>query len=142
MGGPLRAGQSIMVHRLVALAFLPLPAGGDKAVVNHKNGIKTDNRPCNLEWTTYRKNSIHSRTTLGHRGRSMTIPEVVAIIERASGGERVKDIAEELNLSRQCVSRIINGRMWRSKDYPMIGAARKKNPYVSPKHGTKHMVKD
>lgn len=50
------------VHSLVAAAFIgPRPPRHD---INHKNGIKTDNRLCNLEYCTRQANVDHARKVL------------------------------------------------------------------------------
>ena len=46
------------VHRLVAMLYVD--GYSDELQVNHKNGVKTDNRADNLEMVTNSENALHA----------------------------------------------------------------------------------
>ena len=50
----------IVVHRLVAMAFVPNP--NNRSEVDHINTIRTDSRACNLRWVNRSENNLNPIT--------------------------------------------------------------------------------
>lgn len=57
--------KNLLVHRIIAEVYLSKIDGKD--FINHKNGIKSDNRIGNLEWTNRSENMTHSVKVLGKK---------------------------------------------------------------------------
>lgn len=76
-----------LVHRLVAVAFV---SGDSELQVNHKNGVRDDNRAENLEWLSCSDNHLHSYRELPRKKHVWTIPVVIV------KGEEVLKFESEL----------------------------------------------
>lgn len=109
--------RTCSVHRLIAITFL----GPSKLTVNHKNGIKTDNRLKNLEYLSNTENMRHAyRTGLrtnphseDHGRAKLSNKDVKAIVDypRTFGSGRT--LAKQYGVSPSTISAIRSGRLWR-----------------------------
>lgn len=82
--------RNMKVHRLVANAWVKNPNPYEYVIVNHKNGIKTDNDARNLEWCTYKHNSTHAvennltKDNVRCKIRDITTGEVIEFVSTSS----------------------------------------------------------
>lgn len=114
---------AIKVHQVVCEAFHG-PAPSPDHVPNHLNGIKSDNRAENLEWTTRAGNAAHaSRTRLlktratGIGPGKLDMGKARAIREKAKTMSNMA-IAKEMGLSNTMVGLVVNNRCWRERISP------------------------
>lgn len=110
-------GRDCVVHRLVAEAFLG-PADG--LHVNHKNGVKVDNRLVNLEYVTPQENTAHAINVLGKNrsgedcGTSILMEQEVRFIRDCyAAGVTGQTLAREFNTSASNISAIVTRKTWR-----------------------------
>lgn len=107
------------MHRLVAQAFIPNPE--NKREVNHKNGIRADNRVKNLEWMTRHENMRHAfkfikrNIAKGERiGTSkLTAGAVKDMRARWESGEITRvDLAKQYGISPRSIRDIVHRKTW------------------------------
>lgn len=105
--------KCLLVHRLVAEAFLPNP--DKKSQVNHKQGIKGDNRVSELEWTTASENRLHSIYTLGSKKKRTIDEETISKIKFIYKTEAItqQEIADRFRLDQTTVSLILRDKLYK-----------------------------
>ena len=105
---------SRVIHKLVAKEFVPNPE--NKPQVNHKNGIKSDNRAENLEWVTHTEQMRHAFST----GLARIEPNVllnhaqVREIRLRYKFEKIshRTLAKEYGVCKSTITNIVSGKSW------------------------------
>lgn len=119
------------IHRMVCEAFHG-PKPGVRYTVNHRDGVKGNNRADNLEWLTIRENLLHA-VEMGliargedHHNARFTNEEIVEMRERRVRGETTVQLAKAFKTSPGHVSEITRGRMWPEAGGPIYHAKTRK----------------
>ena len=101
--------KMLRVHRLVCEAFHE--NHDNKPYVNHINEDKTDNRACNLEWSTRRENCNH-----GSRNERVAKAQSKPVAQYAQDGELIKvwpstmEVGRQTGFSQGYISLAANGK--------------------------------
>lgn len=101
------------LHRIIAEAFIKKPIGCN--IVNHKNGVKTDNRIENLEWCTSGYNNLHAIRNRLRKPANACLDEknAIRIIEMRKQKLTHIEIARILKISKCTVRGFLSGNSYK-----------------------------
>lgn len=108
------------IHQLVALTFIgPRPVRHE---VNHKNGVKKDNRATNLEWVLHQENMLHAARSLmrfadrkgeAHHRATLSDKQVVEIRRRYETEKiRYSRLSRDFGVTTDVIGQIIRRTTW------------------------------
>ena len=107
------------VHRLVAETFISNPNNYEQ--VNHKNGIKDDNRVENLEWCTRSQNIRHRIDVLGvtlrNKKGSKEVEQYTLDNILINTFPSAKEAGRQLNISQGHISEVCRGEHTQYKGF-------------------------
>ena len=106
-------GNWKLIHRLLAIAFIPNPEG--KPQINHIDGNPKNNSIDNLEWCTGSENQLHRSRVL----KKVRVPvEALAVtrkpvlcVETGKIYESVNEAARQCGLWQANISKVLNGQI-------------------------------
>lgn len=119
--------KKFLLHRLIAIHFIPNP--NTLPHINHKKGVKIDNRISKLEWCTAKENMQHAhRTGLKHGMKGKRNPMYKAIPSKHSRSKKAintktgeidywKNIYTRLGITAVYFCKMMNGYRPNSTDY-------------------------
>lgn len=122
-----RGQERVLAHRVVAIAFHGVPEPGMQ--VNHRNGIKSDNRPENLEWVTALRNVEHAIETglVGPANRprgaangaaKLSRSEVAEALRMFCSGSTRHELARAFKVSTGTIDNLLAGTTYVDAERP------------------------
>lgn len=110
--------KHVFLHRLVAEAFISAAEG---KFINHKDGVKTNNRVENLEWVTAAENNRHAFTTglndvfsLARKNAKLSVDDISDLRVLRSFGVSFSELGRQFGVTHRAVMYAIYGQTWRS----------------------------
>jgi hypothetical protein len=116
-----RGGKCVLVHRLVAEAFIPNP--NNYPQINHKDGNKQNNNVDNLEWCNNSVNQLHAfknnlnKGNFEHHNSKLTYDEVIYIknnYQKGVFGFGIRSLANKFNVCDSTIKQIISGKSYKN----------------------------
>jgi hypothetical protein len=142
--------KHILVHRVVMAAF----HGTSELQVNHKNGVKHDNRLENLEYATQSENVVHAfrqgaYTRKGEQNPSAKLDwdKVDAIRAAYKNGAAIKQLMAAYGVGHSAIYNIVTNRKWKEESRhqaavrPTVEVEAKRVRVVTQKPGQKRKAK-
>lgn len=127
---------TIKAHRIILQSFKPVD-NCSTLEVNHINGIKTDNRVCNLEWCTRKENIAHSfssglqdRSIEASRKRAkelrkLSYKQFNELLDNRKKGRPFYLLASDYGMSKKTIMHIVKGLTY--KDFHENRSAERSN---------------
>lgn len=119
-------GKNHLVHRLVAITYVPNPRPTKYKLVRHLNGDPSDNRAENLAWGDAKLNwedSVrHGTAVIGQAESKLSEDDVLEMIELYKDGLTHDDLAEKYDVHPAYISTILSGKALPEIEREIVGS--------------------
>lgn len=120
-----RKQKKFLVHRLVALNYIPNPL--NLTEVNHKNANSKDNRLENLEWVTSKQNKEHAIALGLYKNIGKNSPKGIYVNTALLNPSKVRrirelystkklngiELAKKFNVTKNCIYSVVSRKNWK-----------------------------